>query len=54
MLMSEAELAMIDRLAERDGLARSQLLRTLVRREHEARFGSLPAAEATPARISKK
>ena len=49
--IAPSELAMLDRLAEADGLPMAALIRQLVRREHAARFGE---AESKPARPKRK
>lgn len=42
--MSKSELAMLDAVADADGISRADVVRLLVRREHAARF---PAATTT-------
>ncbi|HMI89303.1 MAG TPA: hypothetical protein VK550_34735 [Polyangiaceae bacterium] len=40
--MAPSELAMLHEMAEADGLSAADVVRTLVRREHQKRFGDTP------------
>jgi hypothetical protein len=48
--IAPGELAMLERLAEADGLPMAALIRQLVRREHAARFGDDLPKPARPKR----
>lgn len=49
--IAPTELAMLERLAETDGMTMAAVIRQLVRREHAARFGE---STSKPARSKRK
>lgn len=52
--MAPSEVAMLEELAQADGLYRTDVIRLLIRREHEKRFGSSQARATKGASRRKK